>query len=232
MKKTALITGSSGLIGTELCLKFLSKGYRVFGLDLKPNKKIEHDQFQFLKCDLSNEDSIIEAVSQLDTLNVLINNAAATDLTFLKFDDVTLEEWNKGIAINLTSVFLLAKYTHPFLKKTKGSIINISSSRHLMSEPDTVIYSASKGGINSLTHSLAVTLGKDGIRVNAISPGWIDRPEAKHTEKDNSQHPVGRVGVPEDIAQMALFLSSEAAGFITGQDHIIDGGMTKKMIYV
>lgn len=99
-----------------------------------------------------------------------------------------------------------------------------------MSEPDTVIYSASKGGIVSLTHSLAITFS-GFIRVNSISPGWIDARDAKHSEEDRDQHPVKRVGLPEDIAEMTYYLSSDAAGFITGSDFIIDGGMTKKMIY-
>ena len=231
MKKAALITGASGLIGTALCEKYLSKGYVVYGLDLKPSKNIHHDNFIFLKCDLGNEDSIMEAVSNVQNLHVVINNAAATDLTFKKIEEVTLEDWNQGIAVNLTSYFLIAKYTYPFLKEANGSMVNISSTRHLMSEPDTVIYSASKGGILSLTHSLAVTFGEK-VRVNSISPGWVDDPQKKHSEKDHKQHPAGRVGVPADIAEMAFYLTSDAAGFITGQDFVVDGGMTKKMIYV
>lgn len=231
MKKSALITGASGLIGTELSLKFLSKGYVVYGVDLKPNRKINHENFVFLKCDLASEDSIIEAISNVQKLHVIINNAADTSLTFKKFEEVSLEDWNHGIAVNLTSFFLMSKYALPFLKETKGTIINISSTRHLMSEPDTVIYSASKGGILSLTHSLAMTLG-DSVRVNCISPGWIADPNEKLSDKDHKQHPVGRVGVPSDIAELAFYLSSDAASFISGQDFIVDGGMTKKMIYV
>lgn len=231
MKKSALITGASGLIGTELCQKFLSKGYIVYGVDLKPNRKIDHENFIFLKCDLGNEDSILEVVSNVQKLHVVINNAADTSLTFKKFEEVSLEDWNRGISVNLTSAFLMAKYALPFLKETKGSIINISSTRHLMSEPNTVIYSASKGGILSLTHSLAMTLG-DSVRVNCISPGWIAKPDEKLSDKDHKQHPVGRVGVPSDIAELAFYLTTDAASFITGQDFIVDGGMTKKMIYV
>ena len=228
--KHVLITGASGLIGTSLCEKYLAQDYIVYALDLKPNKSLKHHNLKFIRCDLAVEDSIKKAISQIDKLDVLINNAANTDLTFKKFEKVTLKLWNQGLAVNLTSYFLLAKYAHKLLKKSKGSIINIASTRHLMSEPDTVIYSASKGAIVSLTHSLAVTFSKF-IRVNSISPGWIDKADANLSAEDHDQHPVGRVGVPSDIAEMAFYLSSEAAGFITGSDFIVDGGMTKKMIY-
>ena len=229
-QKYVLITGASGLIGTALCEKYLANDFMVYALDLKANKTLKHHNLKFIKCDLSKEESIKKAISKIDQLHVVINNAAKTDLTFKNFKDVTLKLWNEGLAVNLTSYFLITKYTHEMLKKTKGSIINIASTRHLMSEPNTVIYSASKGGIVSLTHSLALTFAKS-IRVNSISPGWIDSVDAKLSEKDHSQHPVGRVGIPEDIAEMAYFLSSEAAGFITGSDFVVDGGMTKKMIY-
>ncbi len=230
-KKAVLITGSSGLIGEALCEKFLAEDFIVYGLENKAKNKISHPRLHALKCDLSKEQDIKRSVAKIARLDVVINNAARTDLTFIDFDEVTLKQWNDGLAVNLTSFFLLAKFTSPLLKKTRGSLINISSTRHLMSEPNTVIYSASKGGILSLTHSLAITLGPE-VRVNCISPGWIaDYEKEKLKKKDHDQHPAGRVGKPEDIAALAYFLSSDEATFITGSDFIVDGGMTRKMIY-
>ena len=154
--------------------------------------------------------------------------------------ELTLQEWNRVIAVNLTSCFLTAKHAFQFLKANNGCIVNIASTRALMSEPDTEGYSASKGGIVALTHALAVSFAPF-VRVNAISPGWIETGDQKksraripvtHSEADRMQHPVGRVGEPGDIATMIEFLLSEKATFITGQNFVIDGGITKKMIYV
>ena len=155
-------------------------------------------------------------------------------------DKLTLEEWNRVIGTNLTGAFLCAKHTAPYIAAQKGTIINMCSTRAFQSEPDTFAYSASKGGLLALTHSLAVSLGPD-IRVNAISPGWIDvsalrkRAKAKADDlrpEDHAQHPAGRVGQADDIARMILFLIAPENGFITGQNFTVDGGMTAKMIYV
>jgi NAD(P)-dependent dehydrogenase (short-subunit alcohol dehydrogenase family) len=134
----------------------------------------------------------------------------------------------------------MTKHAAPHLRRARGAIVNIASTRALQSEPNTEAYSASKGGLVALTHALAVSLGPD-VRVNCVSPGWIDvsarrkrsrrKPEALRPE-DRAQHPVGRVGTPEDVAELVAFLLSDAAGFITGQDFIADGGMTRKMIYI
>jgi len=170
---------------------------------------------------------------------VLINNVGITTFgdDFLKRP---LKEWNRVISVNLTSYFLCSQLFAPHLLKSKGCIINIASTRALMSEPNTDPYSASKGGIVALTHSLAVTLGKRRVRVNCVSPGWIDTSEwqmrpstPKLRKKDHLQHPAGRVGTPEDVAEVCLFLASpRSAGFITGQNFVVDGGMTRKMIYI
>lgn len=230
MKKTVLITGSSGLIGSELCRDFLDHNYEVFGVDVKPNPSLQHQSYQFIKCDISKESEVKKISGKLKKLNVLINNAARTDLTFKPFAEMTLKDWNDGISVNLTSFFLFAKYFMPHLRATKGSIINIASTRHLMSEENTEIYSASKGGIVSLTHAMAVTQ-KHFVRVNSISPGWIAGPDEKLRASDHKQHLAGRVGEPRDVSRLALYLASEDASFVTGQDFVIDGGMTKKMIY-
>jgi NAD(P)-dependent dehydrogenase (short-subunit alcohol dehydrogenase family) len=143
------------------------------------------------------------------------------------------------LAVNLTGPLLCAKHAASYLRKARGSIVNIASTRAFMSEPDTEAYSASKGGIAALTHSLAMSLGPE-VRVNCISPGWIDTGSWKKTsrrrqetlsEADHGQHPAGRVGRPEDIASLAAFLASPQASFITGANFMVDGGMTRKMIY-
>ena len=229
LPKTAVITGASGLIGTELCRRYIADGFHVYGLD-KTASDLKDPNYTFLKCDLSKGSQIASAIKKIKSLDVVVNNAADTDLTFKDFQTMTLKDWNQGLAVNLTSYFIMAKLTYNLLKATRGSMINITSTRHLMSEPNTLVYSATKGGIFSLTHSLAISWGPH-VRVNCISPGWIAKADEKLMPKDHSQHPVGRVGLPIDIAEMAFYLTSDKAGFITGQDFIVDGGMTRKMIY-
>jgi NAD(P)-dependent dehydrogenase (short-subunit alcohol dehydrogenase family) len=150
---------------------------------------------------------------------------------FEPMPNTTLESWNRVLATNLTATFLLAKAAAADLKGARGAIVTIASTRAHMSEPDTLAYSASKGGLVALTHALAITLAPD-VRVNCVSPGWID--SGKHgplKPADHAQHPVGRVGRPEDVAAAVAYLLSEEAGFITGAELIVDGGMTRKMIY-
>jgi NAD(P)-dependent dehydrogenase (short-subunit alcohol dehydrogenase family) len=195
-----------------------------------------------MHADVSDESEVKavvrETVASFRRVDALINNAGI----FINkpLANLSLEDWNRVLGINLTGTFLCAKYSAPHLAKTKGTIINIASTRALMSEPDTEAYSASKGGVVSLTHSLALSLGPD-VRVNCISPGWIDvsgwkkrgaSRSVKLSEMDHKQHPAGRVGRPEDIASMAAYLISNEAGFITGANFVVDGGMTRKMIYV
>ena len=168
--------------------------------------------------------------------DVLINNVGITAMgsPFLRRP---LAQWNRILSVNLTSYWLCSQLFARALLRSRGSIINIASTRALMSEPDTEPYSASKGGITALTHSLAVTLGPR-VRVNCVSPGWIDtsawrKPPstAELRPVDHRQHPSGRVGRPEDVAALCLFLASPDAAFITGQTYVVDGGMTRKMIY-
>src|SRR5436853_465770 len=150
---------------------------------------------------------------------------------FAPMPKTTLESWNRVLATNLTATFLLAKAAAADLKGARGAIVTIASTRAHMSESGTLAYSASKGGLVALTHALAMTLAPD-VRVNCVSPGWID--SGKHgplRPSDHAQHPVGRVGRPEDVAAAVAYLLSDAAGFVTGAELIVDGGMTRKMIY-
>jgi NAD(P)-dependent dehydrogenase (short-subunit alcohol dehydrogenase family) len=172
-------------------------------------------------------------------LDGLVNNAGIANPRNTPVESLPLEDWQRMLNTNLTGAFLMVKYAVPLLRRTKGAILNIASTRALQSEPETEAYAAAKGGLLALTHALAVSLGPE-IRVNCLSPGWIDvtgwkksgkRMVNKLSAADHAQHPAGRVGKVEDVAALALFLLSEEAGFITGQNYVVDGGMTRKMIY-
>ena len=182
--------------------------------------------------------AVKKVVGLFGRLDVLVNNAGIG--ISKPMTELTLKEWNRVLAVNLTAAFLFSRCAAPHLRKRRGAIINIASTRALMSEPNTEAYSASKGGIVALTHALAVSLGPE-VRVNCISPGWIEvsawrkrrgRKRPALSEADHAQHPAGRVGAPEDIAALAAYLASPEAGFITGANFVADGGMTRKMIYV
>lgn len=164
-------------------------------------------------------------------IEILINNAGVS--RWKSPYEITVAEWDEIININLRGVFLCAREAAKVMRKHGGgAIVNIASTRAIMSEPDSEAYAASKGGIVALTHALAVSLGRDKIRVNAVSPGWIELGDyAQLREIDHLQHPAGRVGKPEDIARACLFLTAERNDFITGANLVIDGGMTRKMIY-
>jgi NAD(P)-dependent dehydrogenase (short-subunit alcohol dehydrogenase family) len=181
----------------------------------------------FIQTDCADETAVKACVAKCGKLDVLVNNAGIASPKRLNLSDITLADWQRVIDVNLTGAFLFAKYAAEVIDK--GHIINIASTRAFQSEPDTFAYSASKGGIVALTHSLAVSLSPR-ILVNCISPGWINTDESFiPSETDNSQHPAGRVGTPLDIALAVDFLIS--SGFVTGQNITIDGGMTVKMIY-
>ncbi len=248
--KTAIITGGGQGIGRVTAQYLLTHGYRVAIweadtdalAELREAFKASANQILFVSCDVSSEINVKKAADQtighFGQIDTLINNAAI--MVEKPLDKLTLDEWNRVIGTNLTGAFLCAKHTAPYLAAQRGSIINIGSTRAFQSEPDTFAYSASKGGLLSLTHSMAVSLGPD-IRVNAISPGWIDvsalRKKAKAkpddlAPDDHAQHPAGRVGQADDIARMILFLIAPENSFITGQKFVVDGGMTRKIIYV
>ena len=145
-------------------------------------------------------------------------------------EKLSLAEWSSVLATNLTSTFLLARAGLTMLRANQGTIVTIASTRAHMSEPDTESYSASKGGLLALTHSLAVSLGPD-IRVNCVSPGWIDTKSSSLSDEVHRQHPAGRVGNPADVAALVAWLVGPESGFVTGAEFVVDGGMTRKMIY-
>lgn len=220
--KAAVITGGAHGIGRAIADAFLREGAAVHIIDMLPGDWFVGDVSK--KEDLERfTASVIEKSRQVD---YLINNA----LPLMKgIDDCTWEEFSYALAVGVIAPFYLTKLLmHHFAPG--ASVINIASSRDRMSLPQTESYTAAKGGIAALTHALAISLaGK--ARVNSISPGWIDTTGSVITGPDAAQQPVGRVGKPEDIAEMALFLCSDKAGFITGENICIDGGMTRLMIY-
>jgi len=226
------VTGGARGIGRAIALALAGRGYRVAiaDLDAAAARKLP---LQFLRCDVASEPSVRAcvraAVKRFGRLDALVNNAGIASPHAAPVDKLPLAEWKRLIGVNLTGAFLMAKHAAPHLRAAHGAIVNIASTRALQSEPDTEAYAASKGGLVALSHALAMSLGPR-VRVNCVSPGWIAH--AKVRKKDHAQHPVGRVGRDEDVAGLVAYLLSDAAGFVTGQNFVIDGGMTRKMIYV
>ena len=228
-QKTALVTGAAQGIGAGIARVLAGRGYDVAVADLKAPAA----QFFFVRTDVSREPSVRACVRavlrEFGRLDALINNAGLTGPASGPVEKLALAEWNRRIGTNLTGVFLMTKHCVPHLRAARGAVVNIASTRALQSEADTEAYAASKGGVVALTHALAMSLGPR-VRVNCISPGWIAH--RKLRRKDHAQHPVGRAGRDADIAELTAYLLSDAAGFVTGQNFIADGGMTRKMIYL
>lgn len=220
--KIAVITGGAKGIGKAVAESFRKEGANVCIIDLLPNDYFTGD----LGDQTVLENFARKVIADHSRVDYLINNA----LPLMKgIDECSYEEFNYALRVGVSAPFYLAKLFAPYFT-TASAIVNISSSRDRMSQPQTESYTAAKGGISALTHALAVSLsGK--VRVNAISPGWIDTNYTSYAGPDAVQHPAGRVGTPIDIANMVLYLCSDKAGFITGENICIDGGMTRQMIY-
>ncbi|SFP76660.1 SDR family oxidoreductase [Tranquillimonas alkanivorans] len=227
--RTALVTGGAHGIGQGIVLHLLKTGWHVAALD-RDGAGLEGlpEGVMRLRADVADEAQVKAAVETLDRLDLLVNNAGIAGPEAGPVEDLALADWQRWIDVNLTGAFLMAKHAVPLLRQGGGAIVNITSTRALQSEPDCEPYAAAKGGLAALTHALAVSLGPD-IRVNAIAPGWIDPGGEELSETDRAQHPAGRVGRPQDIAEAVEWLAD--AGFVTGQTVVIDGGMTRKMIY-
>lgn len=220
--KVVVVTGGASGIGRCICQEFKRNNAKVCIIDIKENPYFEGDLGEEQTLRRFAEKVILEH----GHVDYLINNAPPL---FKGIDRCSYEEFNHALRVGITAPFMLTKL---FVKHfAKGaSIVNISSSRDRMSQAFSESYTAAKGGITALTHGLAASLaGK--VRVNSISPGWIDTQFIEHSGSDAAQHPAGRVGNPLDIAHMVLFLCSDKAGFITGENICIDGGMSRQMIY-
>ncbi len=220
--KVAVITGGAHGIGKAIAGAFEAEGAMVHIIDTTPGDWFVGDISDPKVLERFSE-SVIEASGHVD---YLVNNAPPP---MVGIDDCDWDAFQRALAIGVTAPFYLTKLFMPHFAPG-ASVINLSSSRDRMSQPRTESYTAAKGGIAALTHALAVSLA-GRARVNSISPGWIDTTDAHIAGADARQQPVGRVGKPEDIAALALFLCSDAAGFITGENICVDGGMTKLMIY-
>ncbi|MGP4038379.1 SDR family oxidoreductase [Gracilibacillus sp. D59] len=231
--KVVVVTGGANGIGKAIAENYLVEGATVVVADIM--KPLNAD-IHFVQTDVSKLEDIEQLFrfikDSFSRLDILINNAGVS--TFGNFYEITVDDWDHVINTNLRSVFLCSQQAARIMRKQSigGSLVHIASTRAFMSEANTESYAASKGGIFALTHALAMSLQDDHITSNAISPGWIETAEYDQLRAiDHKQHPSKKVGKPEDIARACLFLTDSANNFINGENLIIDGGMTRKMIY-
>jgi NAD(P)-dependent dehydrogenase (short-subunit alcohol dehydrogenase family) len=249
LAKVAFITGGAQGIGRAIAERFLQDDLCVVLADSDAaageetaRRLADIGPVRFIHTDVADEPqvrhAVEETVREFGHLDILVNNAGIGHTAPLT--ELSLADWNRVLGVNLTGAFLCARHAAPHLRASGGAIVNIASTRALQSEPDTEAYSASKGGLVALTHALAMSLAP-AVRVNCVSPGWIDVSGWKKsaaptpavlTAADHRQHPAGRVGTPEDVAALVAFLAAPESGFVTGANFVVDGGMTRKMIYV
>jgi NAD(P)-dependent dehydrogenase (short-subunit alcohol dehydrogenase family) len=238
-KPVALVTGGANGIGRAIARHLIAGGWRLGIVDL-PESGLRRAfpqstrNVMLVEGDFGVEETAARAVATIvdrfGRLDALVSNAGIMIRKPLR--RLTVVEWYQVIDTNLTATFLFARAAEKPLRKARGAIVAVASTRALMSEPNTESYAATKGGIVALTHALAISLGPD-VRVNCVSPGWIETKDyGALRRKDHAQHPAGRVGKPQDIAEIVSWLlDGERSGFVTGANFVVDGGMTRKMIY-
>jgi NAD(P)-dependent dehydrogenase (short-subunit alcohol dehydrogenase family) len=238
-RPVALVTGAANGIGRAIAKHLAQTGWCVGALDL-PRTGLARTfgrvrDVLMMEADVADQTTAPACVGALmeeyGRLDAVVSNAGI--MIRKPFRQLKLSEWYRVIDTNLTAALLLAQAAEKALRASNGAIVTIASTRAQMSEPDTEAYSASKGGLAALTHALAISMGPK-VRVNCVSPGWIETGDySKLKRRDHAQHRVGRVGKPEDIAEVVAFLlDRERSGFVTGANFVVDGGMTRKMIYV
>ena len=234
--KVALVTGASSGIGAAVAEKLSNQGARVFAAQRRSS------EYEDILSDLSDPKAPEEIISVIKKvtgrLDILINNAGI--MTEGNVEETTLKDWNQHLAINLTAPFLLIREAMPLLREFRGSIVNVGSVEGLGNNPRHPAYGASKSGLHGLTRAVAVDHGEDGVRCNAVAPGWIDTPlnenfvkgvddPIRFREKLSNIHPIGRSGQPSEVAELICWLVSDAASFVTGQVWTIDGGRMTKL---
>ncbi len=238
----SIVTGGEKGIGRAIVERLRGDGWKVVvaGMDEKAAYFLQRDYYgdkelHFVPCDVASEKSVRLLFQLVATdfgrLDGLVLNSGTPFWDRVDLTELKIEQWRSVLEVNLTGPFLCAKHGSGLLKQSGGSIVAVASPRSLASEPDTFAHSASRGGLVSLSRCLAMSLGPE-VRVNSVSPGWIhhgDYSDLSH--RDHEQHPVGRVGHPDDIAGLVGYLVGPESGFVTGQDFVVDGGMTKKMVY-
>jgi NAD(P)-dependent dehydrogenase (short-subunit alcohol dehydrogenase family) len=239
----AIVTGAGHGIGESIAKTFAANGYRVViaEINVKYGEKVMNEisatggEAIFVKTDVSKPVEVEHLMSLVfqksGRIDVVINNAGLSE--FCDPFEISEEAWDRILGTNLKGVFFCSREAAKFMRQNGGgAIINIASTRAIMSEPNSEAYAASKGGILALTHAMAASFSKYNVTVNAILPGWIETGDySALREIDHSQHFSNRVGKPDDIAQACLFLVKQENNFITGSQLVIDGGMTRKMIY-